>query len=822
VSAGEGRAALSRFRFRAELLSWSLLAIALGAADGGVVGVMLKALFTDAVDIRTLNYSVALILGAPHFCNLLGFLWPRLSRGRNVARMLVRIQVATALCLLLVAVAPLGSAGLVSMLAGALGARFFWSGVVTLRAPIWRSRYPAHMRARLIGIFFSVHSVVMALTALAVSALLDWNRSAYPAIFTVAAALGVAGAVVFRSLRVPASVSVFDEPVAPHDRSAPSSWRLLRHDRSFARYLFWLSTVHIGNLMLMAPLIVVMTDRLHMAQRAQVVVTSFIPLLLVPLTTSAWGRLFDRGGVLRFQALNAAAFTLAALALLIGAVTTQVVWLWLGAVLLGVAYAGGSIGWHLGHNHFSPRSQTLEYMGLHVTMSGVRGLVAPFAGMMVYERVEALAPGRGAWALLVPVMLCAIGGLGFARLAATEPLPDRERSEEMRAAGARRRAGHLAVLLAVALGALGARGRAVGTDAFEDPTAAGSERHAQGYLMYCPCMGRFGNQVDQLLGAMAAARASGRTLVLPPFIEYQGTQTQFVPFEKYFSVAAVRELVPAVTMEEFMTDPALAASLWPAAQRRIYCPRDRGELGCRMPSGNPQKTFWDHYGIVFVGSVAGGATMESLASELPPQQHRVIALADSPGSYPVAAENRDLQRYLRWSDEVRTQGEAFLEKRIARPLLAVHIRNGTDWQQACRTAAGRRQFMSSPQCGLSDTAGSTITQAMCLPGPDEVVRSIRLAQERFGPFRSVFIGTDADDYRPQIEAALADDIRVVRGGAPQLDLYVFGQADLFIGNCISSFTAFAVRERRVNGRRSMFFGLEPPTESNAAAAESAK
>jgi peptide-O-fucosyltransferase len=79
----------------------------------------------------------------------------------------------------------------------------------------------------------------------------------------------------------------------------------------------------------------------------------------------------------------------------------------------------------------------------------------------------------------------------------------------------------------------------------------------------------------------------------------------------------------------------------------------------------------------------------------------------------------------------------------------------------------------------------------------------------------VFIGTDADDYRSQIEATLADDIRVVRGGAPQLDLYVFGQADLFIGNCISSFTAFAVRERRVNGRRSMFFGLDTWTEDNS-------
>lgn len=33
-----------------------------------------------------------------------------------------------------------------------------------------------------------------------------------------------------------------------------------------------------------------------------------------------------------------------------------------------------------------------------------------------------------------------------------------------------------------------------------------------------------------------------------------------------------------------------------------------------------------------------------------PGTSRVIALADSPGNHAVAAENRDLQRYLRWSD----------------------------------------------------------------------------------------------------------------------------------------------------------------------------
>ena len=41
-----------------------------------------------------------------------------------------------------------------------------------------------------------------------------------------------------------------------------------------------------------------------------------------------------------------------------------------------------------------------------------------------------------------------------------------------------------------------------------------------GYLLYMPHMGRFGNQVEHLLGAAGLAAATGRTLVVPPFLGY--------------------------------------------------------------------------------------------------------------------------------------------------------------------------------------------------------------------------------------------------------------------------------------------------------------
>jgi hypothetical protein len=83
------------------------------------------------------------------------------------------------------------------------------------------------------------------------------------------------------------------------------------------------------------------------------------------------------------------------------------------ASLIGLAMAGANLGWNLGHNDFAPLGRVQHYMGVHVTLTGVRGLLAPPAGMLCYELLERWRVGAGVLALPLPLGMLTAGAFGF-------------------------------------------------------------------------------------------------------------------------------------------------------------------------------------------------------------------------------------------------------------------------------------------------------------------------------------------------------------------------------------------------------------------------
>lgn len=103
---------------------------------------------------------------------------------------------------------------------------------------------------------------------------------------------------------------------------------------------------------------------------------------------------------------------------------------------------------------------------------------------------------------------------------------------------------------------------------------------------------------------------------------------------------------------------------------------------------------------------------------------------------------------------------------------------------------------------------------MCQPSEEVIVKQLRRAIHTFKA-KSVFVASDHDHMTRTLAANYFARTGVtfhkldVGGSDPHLDLAVLGRANFFLGNCVSSFSAFVKRERDVKGFPSGFWAFPP-------------
>ena len=169
-----------------------------------------------------------------------------------------------------------------------------------------------------------------------------------------------------------------------------------------------------------APLVFLVTRELQASYTMSIMITMVIPFAVSLVALPLWALYLDRVHVAQFRARQSILWVLAQALTLVGASLGSFTWLMIGRFIMGVARGGGTLAWQLGHNDFAKPDQLSAYMGIHVTLTGVRGAIAPFLGMALYSGIPSLSwDGIGSNIFLVAAVVSGCAGIGFYRLFTT-------------------------------------------------------------------------------------------------------------------------------------------------------------------------------------------------------------------------------------------------------------------------------------------------------------------------------------------------------------------------------------------------------------------
>jgi MFS family permease len=278
------------------------------------------------------------------------------------------------------AVAALGP--LVLFVIGAIVGVAARNSVIPLLTVTYERVFDKVDRGKRVGRGLAMRVAVSAITAFVMGAFLKRHLDRWPVVVLIGLIASLAGAACDAAMPSQPLSSV----AGVRNRPWPH-FHLLSTDRRLRLTLGAWMLMGFGNLMLL-PLRVE-----YLAQPKYGIEADAAKILLLTVTVPAivrfvvmpfFGSLFDRLSFFSARIMVNLFFALYVVAFFTG---TSNVGLLSGAVVLGVANAGGDLMWTLWVTKFAPPGRVADYMGLHTFFTGIRAFCAPLLAFFIVERV---------------------------------------------------------------------------------------------------------------------------------------------------------------------------------------------------------------------------------------------------------------------------------------------------------------------------------------------------------------------------------------------------------------------------------------------------
>jgi len=252
-----------------------------------------------------------------------------------------------------------------------------------------RSLYPAATRGRTYGTIWGVSMAFSAAMGYGMGKALEWDARSYAWLLPVAAGVQLVGIGILvwiaHASGHEATRTLLRDQRSLYERvfePITHMREVLKKDDVFFRYEAAYMTYGIGWMVGYALLPILVTDKLGLNYKEVASSTHVAYMVAMICMIVPAGLLLDRLGAVRSTAASFALLTLYPLGLM---VADDAPHLTIVSVVYGIAHAGASMGWMLGPVSLAPSQERVpQYVAIHATLVGVRGLLFQFLGVGMY------------------------------------------------------------------------------------------------------------------------------------------------------------------------------------------------------------------------------------------------------------------------------------------------------------------------------------------------------------------------------------------------------------------------------------------------------
>jgi hypothetical protein len=259
--------------------------------------------------------------------------------------------------------------------------------LIPLLIQLYQDAYPKERRGRLFSRTVMIRIALAAIFAEAGGRFLSWHLEWFQGLLLVFGLSMLAGG--WCLSRCPSTrLSAKQSP------ALFGAWRFVREDVQFRWTLYCWMLMGLANLMMLPLRVEYLANPkygLALSATTIAVLTGVIPNAARLVMSSVWGYLFDRMNFFVLRIVLNLCFAVGIFSFFTGAGWGGLVG---GALVFGVATAGGDVAWSLWVTKMTPPEHVAEYMSVHTFLTGVRGVVAPW---LAFQAAQIYALTTLAW-----------------------------------------------------------------------------------------------------------------------------------------------------------------------------------------------------------------------------------------------------------------------------------------------------------------------------------------------------------------------------------------------------------------------------------------